>query len=118
MIMQGITTLLQELTPNIHIPYTGHADAIESKPKAQGQPPESSTNGDKDWDTKEKWSHPKTIIPTWASGRWVEKALMYEETAENTHSKALYLPRPHREDAGHGTLDATGIRRLIKEVLE
>ena len=48
----------------------------------------------------------------------VRKAPIYEEIVENTHSRALYVPSPCKNEAKKETLKRFNIKRLIEEVLE
>jgi len=43
---------------------------------------------------------------------------MYEEMVENTHSRALCVQLPHKDETEKETLKASDIKRLIEEVLE
>ena len=43
---------------------------------------------------------------------------MYKETAESTHSRALCVPSPRKNELDKETLKSSDVKRLIEEVLE
>ena len=43
---------------------------------------------------------------------------MYKEIAKSTHSRALCVPSPRKNESDKETLKASDVKRLIEEVLE
>jgi len=60
----------------------------------------------------------KIANPRGGYDRRLGKALMYEETAESTHSRALCIPSPRKNESEKEMLKAFDVKRLIEEVLE
>ena len=112
--LQGITTLLHELMPNIHIPHMGQTNTGGEHQRSPEIPPRTTRQGLR---TGTPWPNnqvPKITNLRRESDRREGKAPMYKETTENTYSRAPYVPPPCKKEAEQKTLKASNIKRLIK----
>jgi len=116
--LQGITALLQELMPEIHIPHAGQAGAAEehwrSRDSLLRTPRQGMPGGPRELDDQV----PGAANPRERYGRRPGKAPMYEETADSTHSRALCVPSPRKNESEKEILRASDVKRLIEEALE
>ena len=61
---------------------------------------------------------PEIANPRESYDRRPGKTIMYEETAKSTHSRALCVSSPRKNELEKETLKASDIKCLIEEVLE
>jgi len=111
--LQGITALLQELMPDM-----GRSGAAEEHGRSRDNLPRAPQPGVRRG-TPELNDQVREAANPWGGyDRRSGKAPMYEETAESTHSRALCVPSPRKNELDKEMLKASDVKRLIEEVLE
>ena len=114
----GITALLQELMTDIHIPHMGQTGTAGEHWRSQDNPPRAPWQGVRIGTLGLNDQALEIVNPRECYDKRPRKAPIYEETAESTHSRALYIPSPRKNESEKETLKASDIKRLKKEVLE
>lgn len=109
---------MHELMPNIHIPRMGQTGVGGEHWRSQNNPPRTPRQGIRIGTLRPNDPVPETTNLRENYDKRPRKAPMYKEKAKSTHSRALCVPSPCKNETEKEAFKASDIKRLIEEVLE